>query len=208
VLIGSLIDVDVNGWDGYMRLDGRVGAVEINGLLEAGHGIDRSAQDVAFGIAVDVASGLVQFDKLRLALEIIEKENAVRFGNAKARSDLGQLSFLKLTFFLEFFIELHGFRRSRRTIFFEFVGRGPIDQRVGKFFPFLAFRAVVANAVPFDFVFCNELVGTIFQDEAMGRVLVLGGRAASRESYDNEEQESAGRRHSGFIIPLVDGARR
>jgi len=76
---------------------------------------------------------------------------------------------------LNLFVDLDGFRRGGcgRAFFFELVCGGPVDQGVGKFFPFLAFGAVVADAVSFDFVFSDQLLGTVFEDEAV-RGFLLG----------------------------------
>ena len=57
-------------------------AFEFDGLFGAGDGVYRSAKDVALGVAVDVALGLLQFNKLGLALKIIEQEDAGIFWEA------------------------------------------------------------------------------------------------------------------------------
>jgi hypothetical protein len=60
-LVGDGVDVDVERRNIDVRLDGGVGAVEFDGLLKAGHGIDGAAENVGFGIAVEVAGGLLNF---------------------------------------------------------------------------------------------------------------------------------------------------
>jgi len=200
-MLGSLVDVDVEGGDAHMGLDGRVSTFEFNGLLLARDWIKRPAQNVALRIAVDVASALVELDKLWFALKVVEQEDASRFRDSESGGDLRELGLLELAFFLQFFVELYGLRRSGCPILFEFVGRWPVNERVGQFLPFLAFRAVVVDAVSFDFVFGYQLVGAILENEAVGRV--LGGYPNGCEQHENEKRESTNRRHSSFIIPLL-----
>ena len=71
-----------------MGLDGGVGTFELNSLLLASDRIKRSAQNVALGIAVDVAGALVQLDKLGLALEVVEQEDTGGFRDTESGGDL------------------------------------------------------------------------------------------------------------------------
>ena len=103
----SHVDVERRHVD--VSLYGGVSAVEFDGLLGAGDGIDGAAEDVAFGVAVDVAGGLLNFVELRLALEIVEQEDAGIFGEAQSGSDLRKLGFLEFVLVFEFFVELDGF---------------------------------------------------------------------------------------------------
>jgi hypothetical protein len=41
-------------------------------LLDAGDGVEGAAEDVGFAAAIDVAGGLLHFDDLGLALEVVE----------------------------------------------------------------------------------------------------------------------------------------
>ena len=73
---GVIIDLDVERWDVDVRLHSGVGAFESDGLFHAGDGIDGAAKDVGFGVADDVADGLLHFDDLRLALKTVEEKDA------------------------------------------------------------------------------------------------------------------------------------
>ena len=77
----------------------------------------------------------------------------------------------------DFLVELHGFGdgRSGGAVFFVLLGGGPVDQRIGEFLPVIALGAHVADAVAFDFIFRDQLVGAVFEDEAAGEILGGGG---------------------------------
>jgi hypothetical protein len=83
---------------------------------------------------------------------------------------------------------------SGSAVLLKFFGGGPIDQRRREFFPFFALGAVVANAVAFDFILGDGLIGTVFEDEAASEF--LRGRArgegetesCEREGGDSEEK--------------------
>ena len=71
-MFGGIVDVDVEGRYVDVGLDFGVGAIEFDGLFLSGDGIDGSAENVALGVAIDVAGGLLDFDELRLSLKVIE----------------------------------------------------------------------------------------------------------------------------------------
>src|ERR1700723_756334 len=60
------------------------------------------------------------------------------------------------------------------AIFFVLFGGRPIHQRGREFLPIFALGAVVAYALTLDFIFRNGLVGTVFEDEAVGGLLSRG----------------------------------
>ena len=78
---------------------------------------------------------------------------------------------------LEFLVEGGGFGdgRSGVAIFFVFFGGRPVDQGGGKFFPLVALGAHVADAVALHFILGDELIGAVFEDEAAGEFLGVGG---------------------------------
>ena len=65
-----------------MGLHRSVGAVEFDDLFEAGHGIDGGAKNVAFGVAVYVPGGLLNFYDLRLAFKTVEQKYSGILGQA------------------------------------------------------------------------------------------------------------------------------
>ena len=71
-MFGGIVDVDVEGRYVDVGLYFCVGAIEFDGLFLSGNGIDGSAENVALGVAIDVAGGLLDFDELRLPLKVIE----------------------------------------------------------------------------------------------------------------------------------------
>src|ERR1035441_4753343 len=73
-VVGGGVHVDVERRNIDVRLHRGVGALEFDDLLEAGHGIDGAAKNVGFGVAVDVAGGLLNFYNLGLALKTVEQE--------------------------------------------------------------------------------------------------------------------------------------
>ncbi len=68
------------------------------------------------------------------------------------------------------------------AILFELRGSLPIHQRLGQFLPFVAFRAQIANTIALDFPAGRQLVGTIFEDEALGELLGGDGEREQRKS--------------------------
>ena len=64
--------VNVNGRNGDVSIDGGVLAIEFDGLLGAGGGNDRAAENAGFGAAIDITLVLLNLDELGLALEIVE----------------------------------------------------------------------------------------------------------------------------------------
>ena len=174
---GVSFDLDVERGDVDVGLNLGVRAIEFDGLLESGDGIDGAAEDVALGIAVDVAGGLLNLDDLRLALKIVEQKDAGIFGQAKSGRDVREVRLPRARLRARVLCRVataSGDGGAGGAIFLVFVGGGPVDERVGEFFPLFAFGAVVADAVAFDFIFGDQLVGAVFQDEAARRGLVLG----------------------------------
>jgi hypothetical protein len=148
-----------------------VGAFEFDGLLESGDRIDGAFEDVDLGIAVDIAGGLIDFEELGLPLKIVQQEDAGVFWDAETGNNFGEGGFDAVQFFIEF----DGLGGWSGTILCIFFCGGPVDQRVGEFFPVFALGAEIADSVAFDFVFGDELVGAIFKDEAAGRRFLGGG---------------------------------
>ena len=87
-MVGVGVDIDVERRNIDVSLHGGVGAVEFDGLLEAGHRIDGAAENVGFGVAVDVAGGLLDFHDLGFALKTVEQKYAGIFGQAESGGDL------------------------------------------------------------------------------------------------------------------------
>ena len=58
---------------------------------------------------------------------------------------------------------------------------GQSTREFGEFLPVIALGAEVADAVAFDFIFGDELVGAVFEDEAARRFLLRGRRDSERE---------------------------
>src|ERR1035437_5302491 len=73
-VVGGGVHVDVERRNIDVRLHRRGGALEFDDLLEAGHGLEGATENVGFGVAVDVAGGLLNFYNLGLALKTVEQE--------------------------------------------------------------------------------------------------------------------------------------
>jgi hypothetical protein len=118
---------------------------------------------------------------LRFALKAVEEKYAGVVGESKSGGDFGALGFVAFVLLLDFFVELRGLRDggSGGALFLIFLGGGPVDERGGKFFPVIALGAHVADAVAFDFILGDELIGAVFEDEAAGEI--LGGGEAREE---------------------------
>ena len=194
--IGSCVNIDVERRNTDVGLDGGVGAVEFNGLLHAGDGVDCAAKNVGLGVAADVSHGLLDFHDLRFSLKAVEKKHAGIVGQAKSGGDFGALSFVTFVLLLDFFVELGGFRDggSGGAFSLVFFGGGPVDQRRGKFLPVIALGAHVTDAVAFHLVFRDELIRAVFEDEAAGEIL-SGGEA--RECTGVWPREGRGREDAG-----------
>ncbi len=144
---------------------------------------------------VDVALGLLHFNQLRLALKIIEQEDAGIVGEAQARGDLGKVRQFGCAVGVGFFVDGGGFGDGGGgAVFLVFFGGGPVHQRGGKFFPLVAFGAFVADAVAFDFILGDELVGAVFEDETAGKVWSWAGdleaKSQERDEGDREQRGS------------------
>ena len=168
-----------------MGVDGGVFALKFDGLLGAGDGVESSAKNVGAGVAVDVTFGLLHFNQLRPAFKIIEQEDAGRFGKAESGCDLRETGFREETVGFGFFFLVESGSLGdggSGTVLFVFFGGGPVDQRRGEFFPFVALGAHVAHAVALYFIFADQLVGAVFEDQAVGEFLGGGmsGSSAAR----------------------------
>ena len=173
-----------------MSLDFGVGAVEFDGCLSAGDGIDRTAKDVSLGVAVDVAGGLLDFIDLGFSLKVVEEKYAGVFGKAESGGDLWEQGLLALTFLFQFLVELNRFRGrgAGSALLLIFFSGGPIDERVGKFLPIFALGAVIADAVALHFILVDELVGAILEDEAADGA-VLGRTEGGEGEKQGEERQ-------------------
>jgi hypothetical protein len=138
---------------------------------------------------------LLHFDQLGLALKVIEQEHAGVFWEAETGSDLGKVGPFGFAISVSFLIEGGGLGDGGgEAVFLILFGGRPIDQRGGKFFPFIAFGALVAYAVPFDFILGDQLVGAVFEDEAAGEILGRGVESKSKTEQgqrDRGEQQGA-----------------
>jgi len=163
--IGGGVNINVEGWNVDVGLNGGVVAREFDGLFQAG---ECTAENVGSGTLVDVAGGLLDFDNFRFALKTVEQKYAGIVGQAKSGGDLGELRFLAVALLFDFLVELDGFGGglSGSALSFVFFGGGPVDEVGGEFLPVIALRAQVADAVAFDLIFCDQLVGAVFEDEA------------------------------------------
>ncbi len=108
----------------------------------------------------------------------------------QAGRDLREASFSGSAVGVGFLVDEGGFGNggSGGSVFLEFFGSGPIDQRGRKFFPFFALSTVVADAVAFDLILGDGLIGAVFEDKAAGEFLGGGVRG---------EGESEGRQEGG-----------
>ena len=158
-----------------MGVNGGVFAFQLDGLFRVSDGSKRSMKDIALGAAVDVAFSLLQFHQLRLALKIIEQEDAGIIGKAQAGRDLGEMRLGRFAVGVSFLVECRGFGDGGSSaVLLVFLRRRPIYQRGREFFPFVAFGALVAHAIAFDFILGDQLVGAVLENEAAGEIL---GRA-------------------------------
>jgi len=130
-------------------------------------------------------------------LKVVEQKDAGVFGKTEAWGDEREGGFCFFRFVLEFLIELDGFggRGGGGALVLVFVGGGPVDKRVGEFFPFFALRAVVADAVSFDLLFGDQLVGAVFEDETVHRGFVLRREWKYEQEGDECEAEVGVRAH-------------
>jgi len=96
---------------------------------------------------------------------------------------MGGLCFIGLPLSFQLLVEDDGLRSGfpGGAIFFVFIGGVPVHQSVGDFFPLIAFRAKVTDPIRFLFPFGSELVRTIFQDEALCKLLGLSGKGYQQE---------------------------
>lgn len=110
-VVVSYAEIEDRGVD--VELDGGPFTFELDDLVGAGEGVDGGAEDVVGGVAIEIAAGLDEGDKLRSGLEGVEDEDAVLDGKSEVGGDLrgecGAIGFL----FEEFGVEdggLGGFR--------------------------------------------------------------------------------------------------
>jgi len=168
-----------------MELDGGLFALELDDLVGTGERIDSGAKDVVGGVAVEVTLGLGEGDELGCAVEGVEDESAVFFGEAEVGCDLGgEGGAIGLLF----------------VAGLPFFGGVEIDERCGNlFFGAAALGADVTDDVAGDPVAHDDLVAAVLEDEAgtvgrgggIGRhkwplLRGLGGQGKGRgeEKYD------------------------
>ena len=92
-----------------MGVQGGVFAFEFDGLLWRWRASDGSAKDVALAIPIDVAFGLLHLDELRLALKVVEQEDAGIFGQAQSGSDLRKVRLVGFAVGVAFLVDEGGF---------------------------------------------------------------------------------------------------
>ena len=127
-----------------MSVHNSVFAFEFHGLLGAGDGVNGSTKNVAASVAVDIALELLHFDKLGLALKVIEQKDAGIFGKAQSRRNLGKMRFFEGALGVGFLVEGFGFGDGAGSaLFLVLFGGRPVDERGRKFFPFVALGALV-----------------------------------------------------------------
>ena len=165
--------IDVDGRHGDVREEGGVLAIEFDVRFGPQGGINGSAKNAGFGSATHVAFVLLELVELRLAFEVVEKIHAGKFGKVKAGSDFGKMRFFGFAFGVGFLVDEVGFGdgRSGGAVFLELPCGGPIDEGGGKLFPVFALGTVVADAIAFDFILGDGLIGTVLEDEAVGEFL-------------------------------------
>ncbi len=113
-----------------------------------------------------------------------------------------KLRVLQFAVVFEFLVELcslgHG--GPADAVLLELFGCGPIDEGRGEFLPFIALGAEVADAVAFNLIFRDQLVGAVFEDEAAGEFLRLRReheqprREQRCEDYPQERQRDSSAR--------------
>ena len=174
-----------------MSVDGSVFALELDGLLGAGNGIQRSTQNTTLGVAIDLALVLLHLDELRLAFEIVKQIHAGKFRQVQAGRDLRKAELCGFAVGVGFLVDEGGFGDGGRSgaLFLVLFRSWPIDERRREFLPFLALGAVVANTVSFDFILCDGLIGAVFEDEAAGELL---GGGLHRQSQDEGGERKCG----------------
>ena len=100
--------------------------------------------------------------------------------------------FIELALVFDFLVELGGFGDGGTggAVFLIFLRCGPVDEGGGKFLPVVALGAHVTDAVAFDFIFCDQLIVAVFEDEAAGEILSggEGGKGEQKGQYESEER--------------------
>jgi hypothetical protein len=176
------------------------------------------------GVAVDIAEGLIDVDELGDALEVVEDEDAVALRKAEAGSDERGAGAEVGAFGSGFGIDFGGFgeagvagrlrgsvgsrfRLSAGLMFLvPFVGGGPVDEGFRDFFPVVALGREKADAVAVGFVFGDDLVRAVFENEALaldggsgfGRMLREEGAGQSDGERERENGYRNGTPHASF----------
>ena len=159
-------------------------------------GIDGAAENVAFGVAVDVAlrSAGVRRSAAHPEMYRAERLRSLRAGGVRARlAGAWPLRVRRSASISLSSCTASGAEAPAAAVLFVLFGGGPVDQGVGKLLPLFALGALVAYAVAFDFIFRDELVGAVFEDEAPGSSWAELGRA-SNEEEEQETGQGAGHR--------------
>jgi hypothetical protein len=89
-----------------------------------------------------------------------------------------------------------------------FLGGGPVDQSAGEILPIFALGAVVVDTVAFDFIFSDELIGAVFEDEAVNGVLLVGERGEcehqdKERAWQSSRREILGDDSQHCFLPLI-----
>src|SRR5215469_12069895 len=193
---------------------GGVTAGQFNHLLGAGYGIDRRPQNIALCILLHLSGVLIDGHQLRFVLKIIEQKDAAFVRQLQARCNMRapQLLLFPLRFQLAIKFDDFGSRRPLGPVFFVLIGRFPIDQRLRQFFPLVALGAQVAHPLSLDFILGHQLVGAVFEDQPLGKLLRVNWTRASekparRQRQDNSVSQPASHRPiSSTRMPVPSGA--
>ena len=94
---------------------------------------------------------------------------------------------------LDFFVQLHRFWDGfcGRAVFFILLGGGPVNQRRGQFLPVIALGAQVAYAVAFHFIFRDQLIRAVIQDQAAGEILGRGYGGKREQEHEGRQEQSS-----------------
>ena len=171
-----------------MGLNRGVGAFQFNGRFGSGNRVDGGPEHVGLSVLVNVALVLLHFDELRRPGQSPAETRrnpgagAVR-GRLRAAGRLRALSLVRFPY-----------RAARPrdggsggTIFFELLGGRPVDHSERKFFPLVALGTEVADPVAFDFIFGDQLVRAVVEDDAAGGFL---GEGRKRRQQGRDQQPS------------------
>src|SRR5215469_904616 len=107
------IDVHIERWHTGVGLHFGMGTGEFDGLMGASERIDSRAKNILLHIAVEFATGLLEFVKLRMVLISVEEKDSTVGRQIEAGSDFGGACLLGLLFGFKFLVELNGRLRRR-----------------------------------------------------------------------------------------------